>query len=133
MISRSRWKIDETVVSQGLNGAVFALLALNAQDPQANKDGEVQKKYLDYILEQEKSDGGFSLDDNATEGDVDLTAMTLQCLEPYQEEENVKDTIDRGVEVPGRCTGCRRRLYRLWRQELRVRSPDDHCPEYLWH
>ena len=33
-----------------------------------------------------------------TEGDVDLTAMTLQCLEPYQEEENVKDTIDRGVE-----------------------------------
>ena len=75
----------ETVVSQGLNGAVFALLALNAQDPQANKDGEVQKKYLDYILEQEKSDGGFSLDDNAAEGDVDLTAMTLQCLEPYQE------------------------------------------------
>mgnify|MGYP003367460899 FL=1 len=88
----------ETVVSQGLNGAVFALLALNAQDPQANKDGEIQKKYLDYILEQEKSDGGFSLDDNATEGDVDLTAMTLQCLEPYQEEESVKDTIDRGVE-----------------------------------
>ena len=24
--------------------------------------------------------------------------MTLQCLEPYQEEESVKDTIDRGVE-----------------------------------
>ena len=50
------------------------------------KDGELEQKYLDYIVEKEKDDGGFSLDDNATNGDVDLTAMTLQCLEPYQDE-----------------------------------------------
>lgn len=88
----------ETVVSQGLNGAVFALLALNAQDPDAEKDGAVQQKYLAYILDQEKSDGGFSLDDNAADGDVDLTAMTLQSLEPYQDETEVREVIDRGVE-----------------------------------
>lgn len=88
----------DTVVSQGLNGAVFALLALNADDPEANKDGEAEQKYLKYILEQEKADGGFSLDDNAAEGDVDLTAMTLQCLEPYQDDTDVKAAIDKGVE-----------------------------------
>ncbi len=88
----------ETVVSQGLNGAVFALLALNAEDPETNKDGEIEQKYITYILEQEKTDGGFSLDDNAAEGDVDLTAMTLQCLEPYQDNADVKETIDKGVE-----------------------------------
>ena len=49
-------------------------------------------------MEKEKDDGGFSLDDNAENGDVDLTAMTLQCLEPYQDENNVKEVIDKGVE-----------------------------------
>ena len=40
----------------------------------------------------------FPLDDNAEDGDVDLTAMTLQSLEPYQDEEDVKEVIDKGVE-----------------------------------
>ena len=88
----------DAVVSQGLNGAIYALIALNADDPDANKDGELEQKYLDYILEREKADGGFSLDDNAEDGDVDLTAMTLQSLEPYQDEEDVKEVIDKGVE-----------------------------------
>ena len=48
----------DTVTAQGLNGAVFALLALNADDPEQNKDGELEQKYLSYILEQEKPDGG---------------------------------------------------------------------------
>lgn len=88
----------DAVVSQGLNGAIYALIALNADNPDANKDGELEQKYLDYILEREKADGGFSLDDNAKDGDVDLTAMTLQSLEPYQDEEDVKEIIDKGVE-----------------------------------
>ena len=88
----------DTVVSQGLNGAIYALLALNADDPDANKDGTTEQKYLNYIVEREKEDGGFSLDDSATEGDVDLTAMTLQCLEPYQDDADIKEVIDRGVE-----------------------------------
>lgn len=88
----------DTVVAQGLNGAIYALLALNADDPANNKDGELEQKYLDYIVQREKEDGGFSLDDNASVGDVDLTAMTLQCLEPYEEDEKIKEVIDKGVE-----------------------------------
>ena len=86
----------DSVTAQGLNGAVFALLALNAD--RADTNGELEQKYLTYIVDQEKPDGGFSLDDSSDTADVDLTAMTLQCLEPYMEEEEISAIIDRGVE-----------------------------------
>ena len=81
---------------QGLNGAVFALLALNADGK--NIYGDLEQKYLQYILSQEKKSGGFSLDNNSEQGDTDMTAMTLQSLEPYKEENNVRDTIDKGIQ-----------------------------------
>ena len=85
----------ESVTSQGLNGAVFALLALNADgsDPM----GELQQQYLNYIVGQEKPDGGFSLNDSSEQADVDITAMALQSLEAYQEEEEIQKIIERGV------------------------------------
>ena len=49
----------DTVVSQGLNGAIYALMALNADNPDANKDGELEQKYLDYIVEKEKTMADF--------------------------------------------------------------------------
>ena len=86
----------EAVTAQGLNGAVYALLALNAD--RSDVDGELEQKYLTYIVGQEKPSGGFSLDDSSDTADVDLTAMTLQCLEPYATEEEISAIIDRGVE-----------------------------------
>ncbi len=84
------------LTAQGLNGAVYALLALNAD--RSDVDGELEQKYLTYIVGQEKPSGGFSLDDSSDTADVDLTAMTLQCLEPYATEEEISAIIDRGVE-----------------------------------
>ena len=75
---------------------MYALLALNAD--RSDIDGELEQKYLTYIVEQEKPSGGFSLDDSSDTADVDLTAMTLQCLEPYATEEEISAIIDRGVE-----------------------------------
>ena len=86
----------EAVTAQGLNGAVYALLALNVD--RLEIDGELEQKYLTYIVKQEKPSGGFSLDDSSDTADVDLTAMTLQCLEPYATEEEISAIIDRGVE-----------------------------------
>ena len=43
----------DTVVSQGLNGAVVALLALNAD--RLDVDGPLEKQYLDFILEKERN------------------------------------------------------------------------------
>ena len=93
----------ETVTAQGLNGAVYALLALNAD--RSDIDGELEQKYLTYIVQQEKPSGGFSLDDSSDTADVDLTAMTLQCLEPYATEEEISAIIDRGVEFLAGCAG----------------------------
>lgn len=87
----------EAVTAQGINGAVFALLALNAD--QADPNGELEQKYLAYILEQEKPDGGFSLDDSAELADVDITAMALQSLAAYQDEKQVKEVIKKGIKV----------------------------------
>ena len=53
---------------------------------------------IEKSLKQEKPSGGFSLDDSSDTADVDLTAMTLQCLEPYATEEEISAIIDRGVE-----------------------------------
>lgn len=89
----------DTVTSQGLNGAVYALLALNADDPVGHKDQDLEKKYLNYILEQEKTDGGFALDTNSNQADIDMTSMTLQSLEPYQDQKEVKEAIDKGIEI----------------------------------
>ena len=85
----------DTVVSQGLNGAVFALLALNAD--RSDVDGQLQQKCLDFILEKEKPEGGFSLSENTDTADVDITAMTLTCLEPYQQDKDIKETIEKGI------------------------------------
>ncbi|MBU5479721.1 prenyltransferase/squalene oxidase repeat-containing protein [Blautia sp. MSJ-19] len=84
----------DAVTAQGINGAIFALLALNAD---GEREGALQEKYLAYILEREKTDGGFSMDDNSDQADVDITAMALQSLEPYQNEQNIQETLDRGV------------------------------------
>ena len=86
----------DSVTAQGLNGAIFALLALNAD--RSDVDGELEQQYLTYIVQQEKPSGGFSLNDSSDEADVDITAMALQSLEPYQDEAEIKEIIDRSVE-----------------------------------
>lgn len=85
----------EKVTSQGLNGAVFALLALDADGVDK---GTVEMQYLDYILNSQKSDGGFSIDSSSDEGSADITSMALQSLAPYQDNQEVRETVDRGVE-----------------------------------
>lgn len=83
------------VVSQGINGPVYALIAANECGYELNEKSEL--KYLDYILDQELDTGGFSFDKSSTAMDVDITAMVLQALSKYQDNENVKNATDRAV------------------------------------
>lgn len=88
----------EKVTKQGINGAVFALLALDTVDNDAYD--EVKEALTGWILECELPDGGFTLDTTEKEqADADITAMVLQALAPYQEQEVISAVIDRGVEV----------------------------------
>jgi hypothetical protein len=85
------------VVQQGLNGAIFALLALDTNGyeiPDASADIQATREGLiEHILNAEITGGGWSLTGVAP-ADVDMTAMALQALAPYyraavaEEDEN---------------------------------------------
>ena len=84
---------------QGINGPVFALIALDSHNYPTF--GDVTRDVLiDRILsEQVKADGGWALggaDEEAS--DVDVTAMTIQALAPYYKTNaKVKTAVDKGL------------------------------------
>ena len=90
----------ENVAKQGINGPVWALIALNTGG-YADSSGEFKKtaaEYVNDILEAEKDGGGWSLNSSETNADVDITAMALTALAPYcKENKNVKDAADRAL------------------------------------
>ena len=92
----------EQVTKQGINGTIFALLALdsgNYEIPE-NPDAAVQatrQMYVDELLTRELPDGGGTL--TGGEPDVDITAMTLQALAKYHDQADVAAAVERGLAV----------------------------------
>ena len=90
----------ENVVIQGLNGPVWALIALNTGG-YADSSAEFKKtakEYISYILDAEKDSGGWSLNSSETNADADITGMALTALAPYYKEDSrVKEAADRAV------------------------------------
>lgn len=90
----------EQTIFQGINGPAFALLALDSgsyEIPQ-NQDGSTQatrEMYLAYILSMETETGGWGL--TGGEPDVDVTAMVLQAIAKYQEQEAVAAATERAL------------------------------------
>lgn len=88
------------VTKQGINGPIFALIALDSHhydipvvDGVANPT--TRDKLVDYIVGKEVAGGGWSLSGAA---DPDITAMALQALAPYYDEnEEVKAAADRAI------------------------------------
>lgn len=92
---------DKTVW-QGINGAIFALIAFDSHDyeiPEAPEGAESQttrEKLIQRIIELELAGGGWSLFGN--QADTDITAMAIQALAPYYESNaNVKAAVDRAL------------------------------------
>ena len=81
----------DKVVSQGINGAVYALIALDSKE----YNSDLRAKYLEFILEKQHADGGFGLSDDS---DIDVTAMTLQALANYSDDENVQNVIRKALQ-----------------------------------
>ncbi|MBE5956484.1 MAG: hypothetical protein E7253_08530 [Lachnospiraceae bacterium] len=95
----------EQTVFQGVNGAAFALLALDSGSYEIpeNKYGTIQatrQMYVEHLLEKESVGGGWSLAGGVAE--ADMTAMVLQALAKYKEDEAVEAAIDRGLAVLSR-------------------------------
>lgn len=95
---------DQTVF-QGINGPIFALLALDCgkYEIPENTNGSTQATrdlYVDHILRAELTDGGWSLGGNTAE--IDMTAMALQALAKYRHREDVARAVERGLDVLSR-------------------------------
>ena len=92
----------EQVTRQGINGTIFALLALdsgNYEIPE-NPDAAVQatrQMYVDELLARALPDVGWTL--TGGEPDVDITAMTLQALAKYRDQADVTAAVERGLAV----------------------------------
>ena len=77
---------------QGLNGPVYALLALDCGDYAS----ESREAYVEYILSRQLSDGGWVFNGKAS--DADMTAMVLQALAGYTDRADVAKAVEQGVE-----------------------------------
>ena len=77
-------------LKQGINGPIWALIALDSK----NYTSSSRDQLIKAILDGRTNDGGWALDGNAT--DVDMTAMAIQALAPYYNKSNetVKDAVD---------------------------------------
>jgi hypothetical protein len=91
----------DAVVAQGINGAVWALLALDTCDyeiPYIDVENiTTREKLIDYIVSHEISGGGWSMGEATP--DPDVTAMVLQSLSKYYDSADVQDSIERGITL----------------------------------
>lgn len=86
----------DNVKKQGLNGPIYALIALNNKDVELN---ETKKAMIEFILEREIKSGGWSLVQTNEKADIDITAMAIQALAPYKDnDDRIKIAIDKAVE-----------------------------------
>jgi hypothetical protein len=76
---------DYAAIKQGINGAIYALIALDTDGYLPGADGDAARGYyLSYILGLEKDGGGWSQSEATSDAaSPDYTAMVLQALAPY--------------------------------------------------
>ena len=85
------------VQTQGINGPIFTLIALDSHNYPTMGD-VTREKLIETILDAQLNDGGWDL--SGTKADPDMTAMAIQALAPYyKENEAVKAAVDKALDV----------------------------------
>lgn len=90
----------ENTIRQGVNGAIWALIALDSGNYEMpkNPDAKIQatrEMYINHILEKQTSDGGWAL--SGDYADADVTGMALQALSKYQNNDKVKFATEKAL------------------------------------
>lgn len=81
---------------QGINGAIFTLIALDSHNYTPAGDVTRDKLVQAILNAQISSDGGWSLD--GKNADVDMTAMAIQALAAYyKSNSSAKKAVDKGL------------------------------------
>ena len=91
----------EKTIWQGLNGPIWALIALDSGNYTIPKNTTAKTQstrqlFVDEILNRQQKDGGWTLDDTG-DSDPDMTAMVLQALAKYQDQSAVKAATDKAL------------------------------------
>ena len=85
------------VQTQGINGPIWALIALDSHNYPTMGD-VTREKLIQVILDAQLTDGGWNL--SGTKADPDMTAMAIQALAPYYKtNETVKAAVDKALEA----------------------------------
>ena len=86
---------------QGMNGAAWALLALDSKGYEVPEKAKYTREDLiSYILGKELSGGGWSLDDKNPSLDLDITSMVVYALAPHAAEDaKVREAVNHGLKV----------------------------------
>ena len=85
------------VQTQGINGPIFTLIALDSHNYPTMGD-VTREKLIGVILDAQLADGGWDL--SADKADPDMTAMAIQALAPYYKtNETVKAAVDKALEA----------------------------------
>ena len=85
------------VQTQGINGPIFTLIALDSHNYPTMGD-VTREKLIGVILDAQLNDGGWDL--SGTKADPDMTAMAIQALAPYYKtNETVKAAVDKALEA----------------------------------
>ncbi len=85
------------VQTQGINGPIFTLIALDSHNYPTMGD-VTREKLIQVILDAQLNDGGWDL--SADKADPDMTAMAIQALAPYYKtNETVKAAVDKALEA----------------------------------
>ena len=85
------------VQTQGINGPIFTLIALDSHNYPTMGD-VTREKLIGVILAAQLTDGGWDL--SADNADPDMTAMAIQALAPYYKtNETVKAAVDKALEA----------------------------------
>lgn len=102
---------------QGINGYIWALLALDSMRYQVPEDAaDTRESMIMAVLNSQRADGGFAMMEGIS--DVDITAMALQALAPYYKEDTkfeleekdgltnirtVRESVDLALEYLSSC------------------------------
>lgn len=83
LIAQGTYNFSGELGAQGLNAYIYALLTLDAGHYEIPQEARYTREALcTAILDAQEPDGGFGLVSGSS--DVDITAMALQALAPYQ-------------------------------------------------
>ena len=98
---------------RGINSVMWALIALDSGDydvpkltesyrygtltPKETDRQNSRERMIEYLLDNQLSDGGWNMNLKASVSDVDMTGMAMFSLAPYKDQPKVKKALNRAI------------------------------------